>query len=164
MHAAIQARVSDRYGVILYREEAERLTRELGTAYSVTARCSSRAFGIDKRRGREACVEVSDEDVSEAIQPTVAVSRETVHGALLSLALVVAAEVIESGICLTGGGACLRGMKEVMACETSVEVRVAPDPLHAVINGAGQMLAVGADTGLWHAWLFPSLAVLNLLD
>ena len=41
-------------------------------------------------------------------------------------------------------------MKEVIACETSVEVMVAPDPLRAVINGAGQMLAVGVMTKLWN--------------
>ena len=150
MHAAVRARVANRYGVILCGNEAERLTRELGTAYGVTSDDSRRAVGIDKRRGRETGVEVSSADVSEAIRPTVAVISETVRGALLGLDEVVAAEVIESGVCLTGGGACLRGMKEVIECETSVEVRVAPEPLRAVINGAGQMLAVGELTRLWN--------------
>lgn len=150
MHAAVRARVADCYGVILYDGEAERLTKELGAAYGVTSGGFGRAVGIGKRWGRETEVEVSSADVCEAVQTAVAVIRETVRGALLSLDHVVAAEVIESGICLTGGGARLRGMKEVIACETSVEVRVAPDPLRAVINGAGQMLAVGEMTKLWN--------------
>jgi len=41
------------------------------------------------------------------------------------------------------------GLKEMIAAENSLDVRVATDPLRAVINGAGQMLAVGAETGLW---------------
>lgn len=149
MHAAVRHRVADRYGVILRGNEAERLTRELGTAYGFTAGGARRVLGRDKRRGRETRVEVSGADVSEAIRPTVAVIGETVRGALLGLDHNVAAEVIESGLCLTGGGACLRGMKELIECATSVEVRVAHDPLRAVIDGAGQMLAVGELTRLW---------------
>jgi rod shape-determining protein MreB len=60
-----------------------------------------------------------------------------------------AVEVIESGVCLTGGGSYLPGMKELVAAETSLDVRVAGDPLRAVINGAAKMLAVGSGTGLW---------------
>lgn len=87
-------------------------------------------------------------DVCEAIRPVVASITETVGGALVSLGHKAAAEVIETGICLTGGGACLRGMDEVIAYGTSVVVRVAPDPLRAVVNGAGQILCVGLVTRL----------------
>lgn len=150
MRATVRARVAERSGVILYEQEAERLMRELGSARGVTARGSRRALGIDERRGEEAEVEVSSADVADAIRPVVASITETVRGALVSLDHGAAAEVIETGICLAGGGARLRGMKEVVACETSVDVRVAPDPLRAVIDGAGQMLVVGEMTRLWN--------------
>jgi rod shape-determining protein MreB len=52
-----------------------------------------------------------------------------------------ACEVIESGICLTGGGACLPGMAARIASETLIDVSLAPDPLRTVIRGAQQMLA-----------------------
>ena len=52
-----------------------------------------------------------------------------------------ACEVIESGICLTGGGACLPGMAARIASETLIQVNLAPDPLRTVIRGAQQMLA-----------------------
>jgi rod shape-determining protein MreB len=58
--------------------------------------------------------------------------------------------VIEGGILLTGGGACLPGTRELIAEETLVEVKVSADPLHAVINGASQMLAIGEITELWN--------------
>lgn len=151
MHAAVRATVAKRYGVILYEKEAERLTREIGTARSVNDVESARALGIKQGQGCETDIEVSSRDAAEAIQPVIDVIRECVRVAFHSLASDVAVEVIESGIHLTGGGACLRGMKEIMAEATSVEVKLSPDPLHAVINGAGQMLAVGANTGLWHA-------------
>jgi rod shape-determining protein MreB len=56
----------------------------------------------------------------------------------------VAAEVIEDCIWLTGGGACLRGMAERIAEITTLEVRLVPDPMHAVINGAARMLSAAA--------------------
>jgi rod shape-determining protein MreB len=143
--------VAESRGVILREREAERLTVELGAAYGITARDTRRAVGIDRRRGREAEVEVCSSEVTEAIRPVVASIAETVRGALVSLDHKAAAEVIETGICLTGGGALLRGMDEVIACATSVEVRIAPDPLRAVIGGAGRMLDVGAATRLWRA-------------
>jgi rod shape-determining protein MreB len=60
-----------------------------------------------------------------------------------------ACEVIESGICLTGGGACLPGMAARIAAETLVEVRPGFNPQHAVIRGAQEMLAFGMTHDLW---------------
>jgi rod shape-determining protein MreB len=57
--------------------------------------------------------------------------------------------VIASGICLTGGGALLRGLARRIRDEVLVDVRVAQDPLHAVINGARQMLSTAIEVDLW---------------
>jgi rod shape-determining protein MreB and related proteins len=61
----------------------------------------------------------------------------------------ISCEVIESGIRLTGGGALLAGLGELLARETGIEVKTARDPLRAVIDGARQMLRVGVATQLW---------------
>ena len=45
-------------------------------------------------------------------------------------------EIATTGIRLTGGGACISGMAALLAARTGMPVRVADDPLHAVINGA----------------------------
>jgi rod shape-determining protein MreB and related proteins len=58
--------------------------------------------------------------------------------------------VIETGLCLTGGGAQLQGLSERLADATSLAVRVADDPMRAVINGACQMLKVGIATDIWN--------------
>jgi actin-like ATPase involved in cell morphogenesis len=63
----------------------------------------------------------------------------------------LAVEVLESGICLSGGGACLRGMNDLSARETFAEVRVAAGPLRSTINGAGEILAGLRQTGTWEA-------------
>ena len=61
----------------------------------------------------------------------------------------IGCEIIESGIHLTGGGACLPGMADLIAAETRVDVHPAKNPLRAVINGARQMLVTGAQTDIW---------------
>ena len=58
-------------------------------------------------------------------------------------------EVIESGLCLTGGGALLPGLATRIAQRTSLDVSVPPDPLHAVIHGARQMLTTANELDLW---------------
>jgi rod shape-determining protein MreB len=149
IYAMIQALVAKRYNVILYWREVERLAREFGLAQEIPSRPPCNALGLDRATGHETEMIVSNTDVSEAIEPVIRKIREMLRGVLRSLPNDSAAEVIESGVCLTGGGTYLPGLKEMFAAETSLDVRVAPDPLRAVINGAGQMLAVGAETGLW---------------
>jgi rod shape-determining protein MreB len=58
-------------------------------------------------------------------------------------------EVIENGLCLTGGGALLPGLATRIARHTDLDVSVPPDPLHAVIHGARQMLATANELDLW---------------
>jgi rod shape-determining protein MreB and related proteins len=149
IYAMIQSLVAKRYNVILYWREVERLAGEVGLAQEVPSRPPSIALGLDRSTGHEKEMTVSDTDVSDAIEPVVRKIRETLRAVIRHLPHDSAAEVIESGVCLTGGGTYLQGMKEMIAAETSLDVRIAPDPLRAVINGAGQMLAVGAETGLW---------------
>lgn len=148
-HTMVQQLAARRYGVILYRREAERLTREFGWSREGLPRAASVALGVERAGGGQAEVSVTAADVAEAIRPALEIIRETLRRFFRGLAHDLAAEVIESGVCLTGGGACIPGIKELIAAETSLDVRVAPDPLRSVISGAGQMLDVGADRGLW---------------
>lgn len=152
LHASLRRMVASRHDVVLYSRETERITRELGTVSDGYVRGkTSTAFGIDRISGCETYITISDVDVSEAIRPIIRFIMETVRGAFRRMPERVAAEVIEGGILLTGGGARLQGMRDLISDVTGIEVRVAADPLHAVINGADKMLETGAATGLWRS-------------
>ncbi|NLT65790.1 MAG: hypothetical protein GXX84_04230 [Acidobacteria bacterium] len=106
----------------LCHEEVEHLLWESGSTGGVTA---------------------DSGDVTTVLEPLFLSIAEAVKRTLRHLPDKAACEVIESGICLTGGGAFLRGMAEFLADQTSLAVNVAGDPLHAVIHGLGRMLEGG---------------------
>lgn len=147
LHSAVQRAVAKKRKVAILQREAERLVCATG-AGAAAGSAPLAARGVD-RRGCEVELQISPLEVSEAIQPVIADIVGTVRQAVQSLSPDMAVEVLESGICLTGGGACLRGMDDLIASGTSLHVNVASNPLHATINGASQMLAVSAQAGVW---------------
>jgi rod shape-determining protein MreB len=106
--------------------------------------------GRSRANGLRTEIAVASGDVSQAMAPVIDGIMETIRRAVRSLPPHISAEVIETGICLTGGGACISGMPEYVSMQTSLEVKAAPDPLHSVIDGASRMLSVANRTNLWH--------------
>jgi rod shape-determining protein MreB len=149
LHAAVQRSVAEQTNVLLHAREAERLTLDLGAARGTASPRSLVAAGIDRASGIETSVLVSGQQVVQAIDPVVAAIVRAVRTTVSDLPATTACEVIESGICLTGGGARLRGLADLIATETALEVRPAADPMRAVIEGARQMLSVATVTGAW---------------
>jgi rod shape-determining protein MreB len=148
LHTAVRRAVVDSHRTLLYPDEVERLTRTVGVARGARATTHA-AYGADCKTGREARVLVNSRDVADALDPMVNKIVMAVRDAVAELPTTTSCEVIESGVCLTGGGARLPGMAERLAAGTSLEVAPAADPLRAVIDGARQMLAIGRMTGLW---------------
>jgi rod shape-determining protein MreB and related proteins len=149
MRAAVGRTVAVRHGVVLYSRETERLTLELGATRSNATADSLLVDGIDSVTGRSTRIRVTSEEVCDAIDAPISTIVQAVRTAVNDLPALTACEVIESGICLAGGGARVPGLAALIAAETAVDVHSAADPLRAVINGARQMLLVAAATGAW---------------
>lgn len=149
MHAAVRRVVARRHKIVLYRHEAERLVEETGVAPCLDTEVLSEAYGLNYDRRGEERVSISSREISEALRPVVMTIMEKVRETLRYLHPQLAAEAIESGICLTGGGAQLKGMSDLLASETSMQVQPASNPLLSVINGASQMLSVSVNVCIW---------------
>jgi rod shape-determining protein MreB len=149
MHSALRRQVAEVHGTLLYRREAERLTRAVGVVRRDPPPATFTASGKNRRTGRKVEILLSDREIVDAIDPVVSAIVRAVQKTVEDLPLTTSCEVIESGICLSGGGARLPGLARLIAAETSLDVRPAPDPLRAVIDGARQMLTVARNTGLW---------------
>jgi rod shape-determining protein MreB and related proteins len=142
--------IAFRYGVLLFPDEAERVIRTVGASRDYERERLFLTEGTDLLTGEPMSLCVSSHDVMEAIEQPLEIIIEAIHKVVRDLPLQTSCEVIENGICLTGGGAQLQGMSERLMNATSLTVRMADDPMRAVINGACQMLKVGIATGIWN--------------
>jgi rod shape-determining protein MreB len=85
-------------------------------------------------------IEISSVEVREALSQSVQVIVETIKDALDEVPPEVVADLMDTGICLAGGGALLHGLAERLSDELNLRVWVAEDPLTCVVRGAGMVL------------------------
>jgi rod shape-determining protein MreB len=147
--AAVAKLVAKQHDVQIYYQDAQRLIQKVGTGRQKLPQEPFVVAGVHRQTALQRRVRVEAEAVANVMNPALNVIAGAVSRAVRQLPDELACEVIESGIRLTGGGACLTGISELLAAETSLEVRPARDPMHAVINGARKMLAVGVRTNIW---------------
>lgn len=139
---AIANFVRNKYNVTIGEPTAERLKIEIGSASLETAKTlpNAQARGRDLVTGLPKTIEVTAEDVSlaiqEAIQEIVVAIRETLEDTSPE----IAADIIDRGMVLTGGGALLRDLDQVITDSTKVPVWIANDPLDSVAVGTGEAL------------------------
>ncbi|MYA86321.1 MAG: rod shape-determining protein, partial [Acidimicrobiaceae bacterium] len=96
--------------------------------------------GRDLVSGLPRVVSVTTEDIREGLEESVTAICDAVRGTLDHTPPELAADIMESGITLAGGGALLRNLDQRMANETGMPITVAQDPLLAVVRGCGHVL------------------------
>lgn len=142
MNDAIAQFVRQNKNLLIGERTAEKLKWDIGSA-SVEA---TKEMGTTEVRGRDLVTglpqtkEVSAVDVSNALQDVVEAIIEAIKGTLEETSPEIAADVIDHGIVLTGGGALLKHLPEVIADATKVPVFIANDPLDCVAIGTGESL------------------------
>ncbi|MBO0863400.1 MAG: rod shape-determining protein [Chloracidobacterium sp.] len=147
---SVSQTIAFRYGVLLFSDEAERLMRTVGAAREDETERLFLTQGTDLLTGEPMSLCVSSHDVAEAVEQPLETIVDAIQKSFRDLPPETSCEVIETGVCLTGGGAQLQGLSERLAKATSLAVHVADDPMRAVINGACQMLKVGIATDIWN--------------
>lgn len=150
LHKAVQRMALLRHQIWLSEKAAESLTIKLGTVHRQILPDSLEVCGVTNY-GRKIKATIESREVSDAIRPIVNIIAAAISRAVREISPELCAEVIETGICLTGGGALLPGIAELIAEKTDLPVVLAPSPLHSVIDGAGSMLDVSAKTNLWQS-------------
>jgi len=120
---------------------AEQLKLDIGCAYPLDGdERVAIARGRDLLTGLPKSVEVTSPQVREAIAVPVNGIADAIRSTLEQTPAELAADIIERGIVLTGGGALLRGIDRLLEEEIHMPVRVAEDPLSCVVIGAGRAL------------------------
>ncbi|CUS26581.1 rod shape-determining protein MreB [Paucilactobacillus oligofermentans DSM 15707 = LMG 22743] len=142
MNDAIVSYIRQHKNMLIGERTAEQLKWDVGSASSEAAN----ELGVTDVRGRDLVtglpktIEVSAVDVANALQDVVAEIIVAIKETLEETSPEISSDVIDHGIVLTGGGALLKGLPEVIANETKVPVFIANEPLDCVAIGTGESL------------------------
>ncbi|MBS9338314.1 rod shape-determining protein [Fructobacillus sp. M2-14] len=142
LNEAIISYVRNNNNLAIGETTAERLKIEVGTVSLQDAKnmSASTARGRDLLTGLPKTVEVPAIDIAQAIQDPVNEIVNAIRETLEATQPEIAADVIDHGMVLTGGGAQLRGLPEMIEAVTKVSVIVAEEPMDAVVKGVGESL------------------------
>jgi MreB/Mrl family cell shape determining protein len=140
MEEALIKHVKKEYNVVIGEPTAEEIKMRVGSVYSVGESRRMEIRGRDGVTGLPCTIPVSEEDVREALQETVLNIAKQVKAVLERTPPELAADIIETGLMLTGGGALLRGLNLILQEATHIRVTVADDPLSCVAIGTGRAL------------------------
>ena len=142
MDETITAHIKRRYNLMIGERTAERIKMEVGSACAVPGEPSRtmEIKGRDLLSGIPKTFSIREEEIREALAEPVNIILETVKVALENTPPELAADIVDSGIVLAGGGALLKGIDRLIAEATELPVVIADDPLTAVARGVGSML------------------------
>lgn len=128
------------YDLALGERTAEEIKIALGSAFELEEELRAEIRGRDLRSGLPKTIVTTTQEIRGAISEEVSTICDAVKVTLDKTPPELAADIMEKGIYLTGGGALLRSLDHRISLETGMPVIVARDPLYAVVLGSGQCL------------------------
>jgi len=137
---AIMQHIKREYNLLIGERTAEIIKIMIGSAASDDVEKTIEVKGRDLVDGIPKIFTISSEEIREACKPPVRVILDTVKVALEQTPPELAADIVDKGIVLTGGGALFKNLDKVLREETGLPVIIAEDPLSTVARGAGKLL------------------------
>jgi len=140
MDEAIIQHIKRRYNLLIGERSAEQIKMHIGNAYPFDEPRSMHVKGRDMIAGVPRTVEITSDEVREALAEPVAAIVDAVRVALERTPPELAADIVDKGIVLAGGGALLGNLDVVLREETRLPVMIADDPTTCVVLGTGRVL------------------------
>jgi len=140
MDEAIMAYIKRKYNLMIGERTAERIKIDLGSAYPTNNSEPMEIKGRDLVSGIPKAINVTEDEIREALQESIGLILDTIKVTLENTPPELAADIVDKGIVLAGGGALLRGLDILIREQTGVPVILPDDPLTAVVRGCGMML------------------------
>jgi rod shape-determining protein MreB len=137
---AIINHIKKEYSLALGERTAEEIKIALGSAYQLEEELHAEIRGRDLITGLPKTIVTSTDEIRDAIEEPVSAIVDTVKVTLDKTPPELAADIMEQGIVLTGGGALLHGLDARLQAETGMPIVLAKNPLHSVAIGSGQCL------------------------
>ena len=140
MDEAIVNYIKKKYNLLIGERTAEEVKIRIGSAYPLKKRMTMEVKGRDLVAGIPKTLVISDEEVREALTETFGTIVEAVKIALERTPPELAADIVDKGLVVAGGGSLIKGLDALLKEATGLPITLAMDPLSAVALGAGKVL------------------------
>ena len=129
-----------KHNLLIGERTAEDIKVKIGTCFPMPENKTLEVRGRNLVTGLPKTVAVTSEETEEALREPTLQIVESVHSVLEKTPPELAADVADRGIVLTGGGAMLRGLEELISSKTGINTMTAEDPITAVAIGTGKFV------------------------
>lgn len=126
-----------KYSLLIGERTAEDIKIQIGSAFPYEGEGAMNVKGRNLVDGLPKDVEVSADEIREALKDNISQLLEAVRTTLENTPPELAADIIDGGITLTGGGALLRGLDKLIEKEVKIPVTISDNPLDCVVEGTG---------------------------
>jgi len=140
LDAAIVMFLRKNYNLLIGEPTAEAIKIQIGSAFADGDEREMEVKGRDLVSGIPKTVRVHSQEVRECIQEPIQQIVDAVRRALEITPPELASDIVDRGIVMTGGGALIRGLAQLLEHETNLPIHVDEDPLTCVVRGAGRIL------------------------
>lgn len=140
MDEAIVQYLRNKYNLLIGQGLAERVKTQIGSAFPLQTEKTMEVRGRNLVSGLPETILISSVEIREALSDSIQVIVDTIRDALDEIPPEVVSDLMDVGICLSGGGALLQNLSERLSDELKLRAWVAEDPLTCVVRGAGLVL------------------------
>lgn len=140
MDLAVLQHIKRKYNLLIGERTAELIKTTIGNAYPMEQVETMTIKGRDLVSGIPKSVEINSDEVRVSIQEQIDSVVEIVKIALEQMPPELAGDIVDRGIVLTGGGALLKGLDQLLRKETGLPITITEDPLSTVVLGSGKAL------------------------
>ena len=132
--------IKEKYNLLIGERVGEEIKIKIGTAIQLPKELEMSVKGRDQVRGLLSRIDITSEDVREAMREPLKEIADALKTVLEMMPPDLAADIVENGVVLTGGGALIRGIDKYLSDIVKLPVFVADEPLLAVAKGTGKAL------------------------
>ena len=140
MDEAIIQYIKRKHNLLIGERTAEQVKNNIGSAAPLDEPMTMEIKGRDLIEGIPKTIEITDEEIREALSDGIATVVNALRVALERTPPEISADIVDQGIVLTGGGSLLKNLDVRIKAETGLPVYLAEDPLSSVVLGTGKML------------------------
>lgn len=140
MDDAVLQYLKKTYNLMIGEQTAEMIKIRIGSASPLPEETEMEVRGIDLVAGIPKTIKVGSAEIREALKEPVALITEALRSALEKTPPELAADIVDKGIVMTGGGSLLRGLDALLREDTNLPISVVNNPLECVVLGTGKIL------------------------